>query len=132
MMTNGFQGKVQAVLAEFLSAKGFEHEESKDLDGGNKSLVFYRSPQCKLSFYRSRRDGEVNCLVGTVGASNVNLESNEWLFLNSLLSSGKNLSIEELLVAVPDSPKSDEEQLCEIAIKLKENFDEFVNKLSKK
>ncbi|MEJ2046387.1 MAG: hypothetical protein P8X74_23850 [Reinekea sp.] len=109
-------------LTEFLSANGFKYEESKNLDGGNKSLVFYSSPQCKLSFYRSKRDGEVNCLIGSVGAKNEDVESDEWLYLNSFMSEGKDLSIEDLLAAVPDSPMSDEEQLNDIAIKLKQNF----------
>lgn len=130
-MTSEFQIKVQTALAEFLSAKGFIHEESKDLDDGNKSLVFYRSPKCKLTFYRSQRDGEVNCLIGTISANNERLDSDEWLYLNSLQSKGKHLSIEELLAAVPDSPISDEEQLCDIEIKLRQGFDEFVGELPK-
>lgn len=130
-MAIDFQRMVQKVLAEFFSAKGFKYEESKDVDMGNKSLIFYSSPQCKLSFYRSQRDGEVNCLIGTIKASNANLKSEEWLYLNSLLSKRKHLSIEDLLVSVPDSPKSDEEQLCEIETKLKQNFDEFVKELLK-
>lgn len=128
-MTSDFQRKVHMVLAEFFSAKGFKLEEYKDLDGGNKSLVFYSSPQCKLSFYRSQRDGEVNCLIGTIGASSEDLESSKWLYLNSLMSEVKHLSIEELLAAVPDSPKSDEEQISDIAIKLKQNFAEILKQL---
>ncbi len=130
-MTSDFQRKVQLILAEFFSAKGFKYDESIDFNGGNKSIIFYNSPQCKLSFYRSQRDGEVNCLVGTIGAGNIDLENGKWLFLSSLLPEGKDSSIEELLAAVPDSPKSDEEQLCEIEIKLRQNFDEIVKGLTK-
>lgn len=72
----------------------------------------------------------MNCLIGPSEANNNDLESGEWVFLSSLLSQGKNLSIEELLAAVPDSPKSDEEQLREIAMKLESDFDAFIKALT--
>ncbi|MDH5228449.1 MAG: hypothetical protein OEZ58_09190 [Gammaproteobacteria bacterium] len=128
-MTIDFQRKVRRALEDFFSAKGFKLDETLDLDGGNKSLVFYSSPLCKLCFYQSERDGEVNCLIGTIEASNEELDNAEWSYLNSLISDGEQLSIEELLAGVPDTPMSDEEQLSEIAIKLKQNFDALVKQL---
>lgn len=125
-MTSDFENKVQLVLSEFLSKNGFKHEQSQDFDGGNETLVVYSSPQCKLRFYRTQRDGEVNCQIGAIGAINLDMESSDWLYLSSLLAEGENLSIEELLANVPEKPKSDEDQLREIGIKLKQNFDDLV------
>jgi len=122
-MTSDFEKKVQLVLSEFLSKNGFKHEQSQDFDGGNETLVVYSSPQCKLRFYRTQRDGEVNCQIGAI---NLDMESSDWLYLSSLLAEGKNLSIEELLANVLEKPKSDEDQLREIGIKLKQNFDDLV------
>lgn len=132
-MISNFEGATQKILGNVLSSNKLYFEESRELEDGRKLAVFYRSPICKVAIYQSQLDGEVNCMIGSADANNINLDSGAgWFFLSSLLHGGKNLSIEELLARVPSVPKSRDEQLCEIASELMQNFDELVKSLSKR
>lgn len=131
-MMDNFPRLVEMSVTDFLLSKGLVLERTEELDGGNKSLVVYGAPFLKICFYRSQRDGEINCLIGSEQADNDELDSREWVFLRALLSEGQELSIEELLASVPAVPKTDKEQLEEIMFNLKVNFDDIVKKISKR
>lgn len=119
-----FKDKVDSVISFFLFSNGFLFEKHLELSAGDKSLVFYRSEQARLCIYRSKREGEVNCKLAPLTASD-NIDSNDWVYLNSILQEGREASLEELLNNVPDSPKSDEVQLTEILQKLESSSKVF-------
>ena len=100
------------------------------VDDGNQVSVNYSSPKCKLKFYQSQRDGEINCQIGSVDKNYAENGKFKWYYLNSLLETKKEQTIEELLSSIPDVPKSDEEQAYDIASKLKENYEKILVNLS--
>lgn len=131
-MIANFEIATKKILGGILSLKKFYFEEYREFEGGRKVAVFYKSPLCKLAIYQSQLDGEVNCMIGSTDANNKNMDSDtEWFFLSALWHRSKDLSIEELLARVPSVPKSRDEQLCDIASDLMQNFDELVENLSK-
>lgn len=129
-MNPDFYTLVQARLSSFLHIKGLKLEECKEIDNGKTSAVFYESNNCKLAIYKSLIDGEVNFKIGRPTASNIGLnDGTQWFFQSALKNESKDLSLEALLARVPDSPKGSEEQLDQIALDLRNNFDELVRAL---
>ena len=129
-MIDDFSEMVRARLAEFFSSKDFVFDELKEFPNSGKWVMFYRSPRYKLAIYHFLRDGEINCLIGTVDAKNSDIEKEKvWSYLYGLLYSGKNPGIDELLARVPTVPLTDEEQLDRIAETLRLHFDELVKLL---
>jgi hypothetical protein len=129
-MNANFYTLVQARISSFLLMKGMKLEECKEIDNGKTSAVFYESSSCKLAIYKSLIDGEVNFKVGLPTASNLSLnDGTQWFFQSALKNGAKDLSLEALLARVPDSPKGSEEQLDQIALDLRSNFDELVRAL---
>jgi len=77
-------------------------------------------------------NGEINCKIGKKNANNDDIGGNDWFFLNSLINDFEELSIEELLAAVPNSPKGFDEQLEELVEKLIEKYEMVIGALTKK
>ena len=119
---NNFKEIIETVFSDFFYHNGFIFYEHIVQDAGNKSTFVYRSHQCKLAFYRSQRDGEVNCLAGRLDAKNSELNGDKWFYIKSLLPRKTEPTIEELLSQVPDKPLSDEEQLLNIESALSDKF----------
>ena len=62
-------------------------------------------------------------MLGSCEADYRDLSGNNWFYLRSLLRGNDKLSIEELLAEVPDSPRTDDEQLAGVADKLNAVFE---------
>jgi hypothetical protein len=72
-MTQQFLTGVQSIVEPVLTELGFQFEEYvDDIDeGGPKAAaVFYRSDDCKIQVYDSRRGGEINCMIAPIDATN--------------------------------------------------------------
>ncbi len=129
-MTTDFESDVSQLLKDFVSHRGFSHNET--IASGKQEVVIYDSKACKIAFYKSPNDGEVNCKIGKANASNDDIGGDGWFFLNSLISGDEELSIEELLAAVPSSPKGFDEQLENLTEKLIEEYEMVIGALVKK
>ena len=77
-----FTTEVQAIVGPQLLAMGFVLDQVDDgtdgPDGGGRPLrvVYYRGSDVKIQIYESIREGETNCMIGTLDAPN------EWGPLN--------------------------------------------------
>ena len=126
MSDDSFLNLIDDSLSDFFKDHGFKLEKCSTVDHGNKATVIFRSPKCKLMFYKSVREGEVNCLIGNSFADNDDLHDGNWQYLNSFLSSQSDQTIKQLLANVPDVPKSSQEQVSEIEERLKTNFESIL------
>ncbi|OBK15453.1 hypothetical protein [Mycobacterium asiaticum] len=73
-MTEEFLTDVQTIIGPVLAGFGFElaaFQDDIDEDGVAGSVAFYRSPDCQLQIYNSKRAGEINCMIALVGAAQV-------------------------------------------------------------
>lgn len=128
-MANSFQADVKNILMHFFTTNDFFYDKTIESDIGNKVVVFYHSFLCRLGIYKSSRDGEVNCMIGMHNAEIINFGENGWYFFNDLNPNKRELTIEELLKAVPDSPKTSIEQLDELKKNLIDNYSDVLHKL---
>ncbi|WP_328358620.1 hypothetical protein OG976_04820 [Mycobacterium sp. NBC_00419] len=72
-MTSHFSEDVQAIVGPVLADLGFavdEIDDSLDEGGRPQHVVYFRSDDCKIQVYDSRREGEVNCMIAPVSAPN--------------------------------------------------------------
>lgn len=126
-MDLNFYTFVETRLSSFLQSKGMKLKECRELDNGRTSALFYESTICKIAVFKSLIDGEINFKIAPATASNADLNDNtRWFFSSFLKNEDKNLPLEALLARVPESPKGSEEQLDQIALDLKSNFDDLV------
>lgn len=116
-MDDEFKDLFYSVLGDFLAKNAFRFSQSRSDLGGNFMEVIFESDQCKLRFYDSRRDGEINCLVGRTNALNESAWTDKrsgWYYLRELLEAGKGLSLEELLKLVGSPMIDRREQLVQL------------------
>lgn len=126
MKDDDFLDLIGGCLSGFFKLHEFELERCSTTDSGNKVIAIYSSPKCKVLFYKSMREGEINCLVGPKLASNDNVRDGKWRYLNSLLSNHSEKSIRQLLADVPDVPQNVKKQVSKIAKILESNFETIV------
>ncbi len=129
-MTSTFEDKVTSLLKNFLSLRSMKREEA--IVRENYEVIIYKSKSCKMAIYSSSNDGEINCKLGKIEADNTNINGNNWYYLNSLTGDNEELSIEELLNAIPSTPQGLDEQLLETIDNINKNFDSAEQVLSKK
>lgn len=73
-MTEAFLGEVRSIVEPLLKNLGFELDEYNDNvdEGGPKgAVVYFRSNDCKIQIYDSRRGASINCMIAPVDAANV-------------------------------------------------------------
>jgi len=134
-MEEQFAELVSSVLGDFLSRHAFHLVGSHNDGSGDTADIVFKSDQCKLRFYDSRRGGEVNCLVGQIDALNESdwtAKSNGWYCLRGLLEIGKGLSLDESqkLVGLPIADRR--EQLAQLRDLLNSGFEKALRKLREK
>ncbi len=127
-----FKSALDSRLSSFFEAEGFRHIKSTIFDNGNIVEVEFCSDELMLKFYRTLRDGEVNCMIRRSIKDGDNDQGQEWLYINSLLIDQNDYSIDELLTKVPDKFVGDDEQISEIAKLLEGNFHTLQNKIARK
>lgn len=81
-MASEFAEAVEAIVGPLLADLGFaldEIDDSPDEGGRPQHVVYYRSHDCKIQVYDSRREGEVNCMIAPVSAPNgFGLRTKKW------------------------------------------------------
>jgi hypothetical protein len=125
-----FRSRVETLLGDFFTAKGLVLDEVIPDDQCSRYVLVYRSPACKVAIYYSMHDGEVNCVLGSLGSDNRDVDGDGWTYIRELQYKGREPSIEELLAAVSPTPRAGEVQLQDIVGLLKDKFDEFVKSMS--
>lgn len=73
-MTQEFLTAVRSIVEPLLAELGFQMNEFMgDIGPSDKkgSAVFFRSEECKIQVYDSRRNGDINCMIAPRGAPNV-------------------------------------------------------------
>ncbi|WP_328358626.1 hypothetical protein OG976_04830 [Mycobacterium sp. NBC_00419] len=85
-MASEFAEGVEAIVGPVLTDLGFtldEIDDGPDKGGRPRQIVYYRSRDCKIQVYNSRREGEVNCMIAPLDAANeFGLNAKEWHFLD--------------------------------------------------
>jgi hypothetical protein len=81
-MTANFSADVRITVGPLLSDLGFvldEIDDSPDVGGIERHIVYFRSGDCKLQIYYSSREGETNCMIAPLDAPNeFGLNSKKW------------------------------------------------------
>jgi hypothetical protein len=97
-----FSAEVQAAIGPLLTQLGFtldEIDDSPDEGGRERHIVYYRSNDCKIQIYKSRREGKVNGMIAAANASNgFGLRTKHWQDLTTF-SERPNGPVAELLKA---------------------------------
>ena len=85
-MASEFSTEVQAIVGPLLERLGFvlaEIDDSPDEGGRRQHVVYYRSNDCKIQVYESSREGEINCMIAPLDASNeFGLTAEKWYFIS--------------------------------------------------
>jgi hypothetical protein len=101
-VTGTFSNKVQTIVGPLLHQLGFTEDlvdDSADDGGRARTVVYYRGSDSKIQIYWSSREGEINCMIAPISASNVfglNDPSKKWHYLNEFVEK-PDLSLEELV-----------------------------------
>lgn len=71
-MTQEFLAEVRSIVEPLLTELGFQLDEYMGDVAYDKeaSAVFFRSNDCKIQVYDSRRNGEINCMIAALDAAN--------------------------------------------------------------
>lgn len=73
-MTEEFLIAVRSIVEPRLADLGFRLEEYMSDVGPNDkegSAVFFRSNDCRIQIYDSRRNGDINCMIAPLSADNI-------------------------------------------------------------
>jgi hypothetical protein len=85
-MTSDFYADVEARVGPLLEKLGFvldELDDSPDGGGIERSIVYYRSRDCRLQIYYSAREGEINCMIAPLDAPNrFGLTAEKWHYIS--------------------------------------------------
>lgn len=83
---SAFSADVQKIVGPVLTHLGFTldgADDSPDEGGRPRHVVYYRSNDCKIQVYKSRRDGEVNCMIAPASVPNeFGLNAKKWQLLD--------------------------------------------------
>ncbi|TDO06502.1 hypothetical protein EV580_6594 [Mycobacterium sp. BK086] len=105
-MPDSFSGDVQTIIGSLLSERGFTVDEidERPLVGGRPPhVVYYRSNDCKIQIYESRRDGETNCMIAPVDAPNeFGPNSTKWHYLDRFAQPREPATPETLRAAIAE------------------------------
>jgi len=126
-----FKLALESRLSSFFKARGFIHIKSTIFDNGNIVEVEYCCDEIMLKFYRSLRDGEINCMARRSFKDSDIDQGQAWLYINSLLIDQNDYSIDELLTRMPDKIVGDDEQISAIANLLEDNFHTLQHKIAR-
>jgi hypothetical protein len=100
-----FSEDVQAIIGPVLAERGFildEIDERPLVGGRPPHVVYYRSNDCKIQIYASRREGETNCMIAPLDAPNqYGLDSSRWHYLDRFTRRPA-ATAESLKVAMPE------------------------------
>ncbi|MCV7197421.1 hypothetical protein [Mycobacterium angelicum] len=81
-MTFNFSAHVETTLGPLLAELGFtldEVDDNPDEGGIERHIIYYRSADCKIQIFDFPREGEVNCMIAPLDASNeFGLTSKQW------------------------------------------------------
>jgi hypothetical protein len=72
-VSSEFSTEVLTIVGPLLEGLGFildGVDDSPDEGGRRQHIVFYRSNDCKIQIYESSREGEINCMIAPLEASN--------------------------------------------------------------
>jgi len=125
-----FESALESRLSSFFRKNRFRHKKSSATDGGNQVEVEYCSNELELKLYRSRREGEINCLIRSSTGNGSNAQEKEWIFVNALLVDQNDFSVNELMKRVPETTPSDDAQISDIAKLLEDNFHTLLIKIA--
>jgi hypothetical protein len=115
-MNSVFAQEVQTIVGPLLSTIGFaldEVDDAVDEGGVAGSVVYYRSSDCKIQVYQSSREGNVNCMIAPVDASNTfgpQDRTFQWQYLTKFVPMPE-ASLEQLVQSVSFEPKTTAEEL---------------------
>ncbi len=84
-MASEFTQEVLKIVGPVLEGFGFAlngSDDSSDEGGRYHHVVYYRSGDCKIQIYQSGREGETNCMIAPLDASDsFGLRAEKWQFL---------------------------------------------------
>jgi hypothetical protein len=106
-MTAGFTAEVKTTLGPLLEELGFaldEVDDSPDQGGIERHVVYYRSNDCKMQIYQYSREGEVNCMIAPLAASNeFGLTSKQWHYISKFSKRSNVPPQERLRIAIAEA-----------------------------
>jgi ADP-ribose pyrophosphatase YjhB (NUDIX family) len=123
-----FPAEVQELLGPTLSAMGFSLDAIDDAidDGGRHlSVVYYVGKDCKIQIYRSSREGETNCMIGTLDAPNefgLRSKSKKWQYFTRFVEL-PDLPLSELARTAKAEYESFEDPLHWVKSRIENHFD---------
>lgn len=132
-MREQLEDLVISVLGNFLKSHRFRLVDRSSDKTGSVTDFVYSSNRCKLRFYDSPRDGEINCLIGALDANDKETRGigkmKSWFYIRDLLEIGKGMSLKEIQALVGPPTFDPREQLFEISKLLNENLEAACAKL---
>jgi hypothetical protein len=127
-VTENFAEEVQSIVGPLLADLGFVLDSVNNFDEGGRpgSVVYYRSPDCKIQIYSSSRQGSINCMIAPLNAPNqfgLSDQYSQWHFINEFSPAPK-ASLEELAKTISYKAKSDSQLLEEVRDRIAENYND--------
>lgn len=105
-MASEFAEVVEAIVGPLLADLGFTLDEidgGPDEGGRPREIVYYRSRDCKIQIYDSRREGEVNCMIAPANVLNeFGLNVKKWHFLDRFTERGSPPTVESVRSAIAE------------------------------
>jgi len=101
-MPDDFLHLAQEIVGPRLTQMGFALagvDSSADEGGRKRSVLYYHGPDCKIQLYHSSREGEINAMIGPLGAPDeygLNNRSHMWHYFNEFEDESTS-SLEELV-----------------------------------
>lgn len=120
-MTSRFKELIDDVFYDFFRKYKIKYDCDLLSDKLAKELVYYSADKYQICFYRSLRDGEVNCLLSLGLAADYDFHPEKWLFVRGLAIT-KKITIEGLINDTSFSFLSDRDELTEIRNILDANY----------
>jgi len=122
-----FRRLIGKLLGPFLSQNGFAR--AGRIRRKYYEAYVFQSARCKIGFYDSPREGEVNCMLAPPSAPNTLNEADGWRYIYALQLHGANPTLEQLQARVPKAPRSRESQLSDIANVLRNEYKRLLSVL---
>jgi hypothetical protein len=110
-MTSDFVADVDAIVGPLLANLGFvlnEVDDGPDEAGIPRHIVYYGSGDCKLQIYNSSREGETNCMIAPLSASNqYGLNAENWHYISRFSKRSDLPPQERLRIAIAEAKAYD-------------------------
>lgn len=114
-MMSDFASDVETTIGPLVKKLGFvvdEIDDGPDEGGIARHIVFYRSNDCKLQVFDSRREGEINCMIAPLEAPNkFGLTTKRWHYINRFSAKRTDISPQERLQIAIAEAEAYENQL---------------------